>query len=83
MNLLTKKKSLGSFVVLSVLSVIWLFPTVGLFVTSIREKTEAQRTGWWDVLLHPFTQNWEFGSYAAVISEKNIGTSILIHNITR
>jgi len=32
---------------------------VGLFITSLRAKGEAQTTGWWDVLLNPFSQNWD------------------------
>ena len=74
-----KQKSSGkySFLILIVLAAIWLFPTVGLFVTSLREKTEAQRTGWWDVLFHPFSQNWDISAYASVITEKNLGTSFI------
>ena len=72
-----KPKGRTSFIVLTVLAAIWLFPTVGLFITSLREKTEAQRTGWWDVLLHPFSQNWDISAYSAVVTEKNLGTSFI------
>jgi alpha-glucoside transport system permease protein len=46
-------------------------------ITSLREKTEAQRTGWWDVLLRPFSQDWDIGSYSTVLTEKNLGTSFI------
>ncbi len=72
-----KRSGLISFIVLTVLAAIWLLPTVGLFITSLREKTEAQRTGWWDVLLHPFSQDWDVSSYATVLTEKNLGTSFI------
>jgi alpha-glucoside transport system permease protein len=72
-----KRSGLISFIVLTVLAAIWLLPTVGLFITSLREKTEAQRTGWWDVLLHPFSQDWDISSYATVLTEKNLGTSFI------
>jgi len=75
----TEKKRSGrtSFIVLTVLATIWLLPTVGLFITSLREKTEAQRTGWWDVLFNPFSQDWDISSYATVLTEKNLGTSFI------
>lgn len=66
-----------SLLVLSVLALIWLLPTVGLLVTSVRERTEAQVTGWWDVILNPLSQKWEFGSYASVLAESDLGKSFI------
>jgi alpha-glucoside transport system permease protein len=66
-----------SLLVLSVLAIIWLLPTIGLLITSVRERTEAQRTGWWDVILNPLSQKWEFGSYASVLSESDLGKSFI------
>jgi alpha-glucoside transport system permease protein len=73
----TRKTSKVSFLVLTVLAALWLLPTIGLLVTSVRERTEAQRTGWWDVLLNPFSQRWELGSYASVLSESDLGKSFI------
>lgn len=73
----TRKTSKVSFLVLTVLAALWLMPTIGLLVTSVRERTEAQRTGWWDVLLNPFSQRWELGSYASVLSESDLGKSFI------
>jgi alpha-glucoside transport system permease protein len=70
-------KSRGSLIVLLFLSALWLLPTVGLFITSLRAKGEAQTTGWWDVLLHPFTQNWDLSSYATVLTENKLATSFI------
>lgn len=72
-----KNKGLTSLIVLTILAVFWLIPTVGLLITSLREKTEAQRTGWWDVLLRPFSQDWDISSYSTVLTEKNLGTSFI------
>lgn len=72
-----KNKSLTSLIILIVLATFWLLPTIGLLITSLREKTEAQRTGWWDVLLNPFSQNWDISSYSTVLTEKNLGTSFI------
>jgi alpha-glucoside transport system permease protein len=66
-----------SLVVLSILALIWLLPTLGLLITSVRERTEAQVTGWWDVILNPLSQKWEFGSYASVLAESDLGKSFI------
>ena len=73
----TQKTSKVSFLILTVLSLLWLMPTIGLLITSVRERTEAQRTGWWDVILNPLSQRWELGSYAAVLSESDLGKSFI------
>jgi alpha-glucoside transport system permease protein len=73
----TTRKSRGSFVVLVFLSALWLLPTVGLFITSLRAKGEAQTTGWWDVLLNPFSQNWDLSSYTTVLTENKLATSFI------
>jgi alpha-glucoside transport system permease protein len=66
-----------SLLVLSILALIWLLPTLGLLITSVRERTEAQVTGWWDVILNPLSQKWEFGSYASVLAESDLGKSFI------
>jgi alpha-glucoside transport system permease protein len=72
-----KTKSRGSFLVLIFLAAIWLLPTVGLFITSLRAKGEAQTSGWWDVLLNPFSQDWDLSSYASVLTENKLATSFI------
>jgi alpha-glucoside transport system permease protein len=73
----SRKTSKVSLLVLSVLALIWLLPTIGLLITSVRERTEAQVTGWWDVILNPLSQKWEFGSYASVLAESDLGKSFI------
>ena len=70
-------KSRGSFVVLIILSAFWLLPTVGLFITSLRAKGEAQTSGWWDVFLNPFSQDWDLTSYTTVLTENKLATSFI------
>ena len=72
-----KTKSRGSFVVLVILAAFWLIPTVGLFITSLRAKGEAQTSGWWDVFLNPFSQDWDLSSYTTVLTENRLGTSFI------
>ncbi len=40
-------------VAFAVVGLMWLVPTIGLFVTALRPQTESSRTGWWDALLAP------------------------------
>jgi alpha-glucoside transport system permease protein len=72
-----QKQGRGSFLVLTFLATLWLLLTVGLFITSLREKGEAQTTGWWDVLLHPFSQNWDLSSYGQVLTENKLAKSFI------
>lgn len=72
-----KKQGRGSFLVLVVLAALWLLPTVGLFVTSLRAKGEAQTSGWWDVLLNPFSQDWDISSYTTVLTENKLAASFV------
>ena len=72
-----KTKSRGSFVVLVILAAFWLIPTVGLFITSLRAKGEAQTSGWWDVFLNPFSQDWDLSSYTTVLTENKLATSFI------
>ncbi len=72
-----RKQGRGSFVVLILLSALWLLPTLGLFITSLRSKGEAQTSGWWDVFLNPFSQNWDISSYTTVLTENKSATSFI------
>jgi len=72
-----QKQGRGSFIVLIFLSALWLLPTVGLFITSLRAKGEAQTSGWWDVLFNPFSQDWDISSYATVLTENKLATSFI------
>ena len=70
-------KSRGSLIILVILSALWLLPTVGLFISSLRAKGEAQTSGWWDVFLNPFSQDWDLSSYTTVLTENRLATSFI------
>jgi alpha-glucoside transport system permease protein len=40
-------------ILLIVIGLLWLVPTVGLFITSLMPKSEITSTGWWRVFAHP------------------------------
>ena len=73
----SRKQGRGSLLVLTILAAFWLLPTVGLFITSLRAKGEAQTSGWWDVLFNPFSQDWDISSYATVLTENKLATSFI------
>jgi len=40
-------------VVLIIVAVFWLVPTIGLFLSSLRNSTDNSQTGWWTVFTRP------------------------------
>lgn len=56
--------------------VIWIIPTLGLFVTSFRSAGDVASTGWWTVLTSPlkFTQ-FTIENYQTVLSTGGMSTS--------
>jgi alpha-glucoside transport system permease protein len=72
-----EKYRIGSTLTLAFLALIWLIPTVGLLITSLREKTEAQNSGWWTAFTNFSEQNWTLIAYRDMISGSNLGTSFI------
>ena len=71
------KWKIGSTLVLSLLAFVWLIPTIGLLITSFRERTEAQRTGWWVAFTDFFAQDWNISAYQAVLTENGLAASFI------
>ncbi|MEA2662288.1 MAG: alpha-glucoside transport system permease protein [Chloroflexota bacterium] len=46
-------------VFLAVVAVLWLVPTIGLFVTSLLPADQANARGWWQVFSDPSKLTWE------------------------
>jgi alpha-glucoside transport system permease protein len=53
---------------------LWLIPTIGLFVTSLMQPTEFQQQGWWNYLSHP--GDLTFDNYRAVFDNDAIMSSL-------
>ena len=48
--------------------VLWTIPTIGLLVTSFRERTDIETSGWWSVLASPLEiTNWTIAHYDRVL----------------
>ena len=57
------------------LAVVWLVPTLGLFVSSLRPADLISTTGWWTAFSTPFKFTLE--NYAHVLSQANMGRSFV------
>jgi alpha-glucoside transport system permease protein len=60
-----------------VICLIWSLPTVGLFVSSLRDARDITRTGWWDALLAPWAARWTVGNYQDVLGTENMGNAFI------
>ncbi|HEV8179015.1 MAG TPA: carbohydrate ABC transporter permease [Gaiellaceae bacterium] len=45
-------------IVLAVIGLLWLVPTVGLFITSILPVSALASGGWWQIFTHPSVATW-------------------------
>ncbi len=59
---------------LAFVGVLWLVPTVGLFLTSLLSPTDYITNGWWKVISHPHLVTW--ANYSNVWNETDIPTAL-------
>ena len=57
-------------ILLIVIGLLWLVPTVGLFVTSIMPASAAASEGWWKVFAHPSMAT--FANYSALFHDAGL-----------
>jgi alpha-glucoside transport system permease protein len=58
--------------------IMWLVPTVGLLITSLRPTDAINSTGWWKVFPHLFDKaTWTLSNYSAVLSRQGFGNAFL------
>jgi alpha-glucoside transport system permease protein len=61
--------------VLIVLGLLWLVPTVGLFLTSLLSAEDYLEGGWWQVLSEP--SKFTFENYSAIFDNETITSSLV------
>src|SRR5262249_55946902 len=61
---------------LAVLGLLWLLPTLGLFLTSILPARAFTEKGWWQIFSKPSLATWS--NYSAVLHNHSITHSLLI-----
>ena len=69
-----RQRSLTAIITMIVLCVLWTLPTVGLLITSVRDRDSQAETGWWTAL---GTGGWTFDNYRGVFDRAEIGTALL------
>jgi alpha-glucoside transport system permease protein len=69
-----RPRSLTAIITMIVLCVLWTLPTIGLLVTSLRDRDSQAETGWWTAL---GTGGWTFQNYRGVFDRAEIGTALL------
>jgi alpha-glucoside transport system permease protein len=63
------------YLIIAFVGVLWLIPTIGLFVTSVIEPAEIGRIGWWELLSKPSEATFE--NYREIFDNEQITSSIL------
>jgi alpha-glucoside transport system permease protein len=61
--------------VLAAVGVLWLVPTLGLFLTSLLSAQDFNNLGWWKVIAHPHFSTWQ--NYSTLIHDTDIPHSLL------
>jgi alpha-glucoside transport system permease protein len=63
---------------LTVVCLLWLVPVIGLLVTSLRNPSDANATGWWTVLKSPLdATQWTLNNYTEVATNNGLGRSFV------
>lgn len=60
---------------LIVVALIWLIPTFGLFVASLRPETDNANSGWWEIFTAP--AQLTFGNYTELVQDETITSSFV------
>ena len=66
---------IGLHVVLIVLMIVWLLPTIGLLVNSLRSSADIASTGWWTALFPP--TGLTLDNFAKVFNETDIASGFI------
>ena len=61
------KLKLGPTITLLVLVILWSVPTLGLLITSLRRRSDAEVSPWWDALLNPLETVWSADAYQTAL----------------
>jgi alpha-glucoside transport system permease protein len=62
-------------IVLAVVALMWLVPTIGLFLTALRPQTESARAGWWRIFAEP--SQVMLDNFVDIITSDFFGRSIV------
>ncbi|ADU49200.1 carbohydrate ABC transporter permease [Intrasporangium calvum] len=66
-----------SIVVMTLLTLLWSIPTIGLLVTSFRSRDDAAGSGWWSALFNPFASDWTTSNYSGVWTGQDFSSGFI------
>jgi alpha-glucoside transport system permease protein len=61
-------------ILLAVIGLLWLVPTIGLFITSILPQSETATEGWWKIFAHPSLAT--FSNYSHIIHNAGLASAL-------
>lgn len=61
-------------IILGLIALVWLVPTIGLFVTSFRPSADMRASGWWNAFLEP---RFTLANYDRVLGAEGMGQAFL------
>ncbi len=70
-----KKPHVIVTIIMGLIALAWLFPLLGLLITSLRPKADVDSSGWWTVFTNPFGQNWTLSNFGEAWKSLDVGTS--------
>jgi alpha-glucoside transport system permease protein len=62
-------------IIMGIIAVAWLFPLLGLLITSLRPRADVESTGWWTAILNPFSTTWTLEPFAQAWEALDAGTT--------
>ena len=71
-------RKLPVHIALTVISVVWTLPSVGLLISSLRSQDAVLSNGWWTVLQNPFNfTQFTLSNYQGVLTAEGMGQAFL------
>ncbi|MHA7141095.1 carbohydrate ABC transporter permease [Arthrobacter sp. Sr33] len=70
-----QKPHIITTLIMGAIALIWLFPLLGLLITSFRTKAGVDATGWWTVFVDPFGQGWTGQNFVDAWAALDVGTT--------
>ena len=65
-------------IVVLILCFLWIVPVVGLFLTSLRPKDDANESGWWTLFWTPsYWSHLTFDNYSTAIDKSQLGQALV------
>jgi alpha-glucoside transport system permease protein len=61
-------------IILGLIALVWLVPTIGLFITSFRPSADMRTSGWWNIIFEP---RFTLVNYERVIEGEGMGQAFL------